>query len=147
MNQVVSQGYTPIELTFGHYSKSHSSYKRIKPLAVTHNILNKLDWIPLVGIISGIARSIITGSLALIGRKQFFGLYQKTDDMKAFRKWLKFEAIRGAISTIGLGFLFIVPDVLFQMNENQPKFQLKEYYSELKTKQQAQKQNNAEELE
>lgn len=119
MNVNPTNIYTPTQLTFGHYDKKHLFYERFRPLAITHNILNKIDWLPVICTISGIFRMIITSGLALFGRNKNVGLYDQTEETKTIRQWLKLEAIRGLVSFVGLGFLFIVPDLIFSLNQNE----------------------------
>jgi len=117
MSVSLFQNNSPIELTFGHFPESHPFRKadETRKLATTHNILNTLDWIPVIGIISGIARCILTGFIAAKYKKE---LSMNVPESKLVKNWLVTEAIRGVVSTLGLGFLFMVPDILFNMHRN-----------------------------
>ncbi len=109
--------HSPVELTFGHFSSSHEFRKvhHTRKFAIAHNVLNTLDWLPLIGIISGLARCIITGVLS-VKYKQMMNGEVSEFEIKQIKKWLGAEAIRGAVSTLGLGFLMIVPDILFDLH-------------------------------
>lgn len=105
---------SPAELTFGFYTDSHpflrNSKSDILPLAIIHNVLNVVDWIPLIGIISGIFRCIITGVLAKNNQDI---LTLNREETAAAKKWLITEGVRGVVSALSLGFIFCIPDLLF----------------------------------
>lgn len=107
---------TPCELTFGNKEHPFQNIRETQLLAKAHNIINTMDWIPLVGVISGIARCLLIGTLSLIHKDK---LNRDIEAAKNTKTWFKIEMARGAVSTLGLGFLFMVPDIIFNMNRSQ----------------------------
>lgn len=101
-------GYTQVEMTFSLYPANHPAHKEMNTGAIVHNVLNVADWIPLLGVISGIFRLTIAILIYALG--------QKEEAPASMLTWAFYEGVRGTISTLGLGLLFIVPDILFTIH-------------------------------
>lgn len=103
----------PTELTFGLYFGDHPMMKdsQYRSLGMLHNFGNVCDWFLLTSVISGLARGIFLAFLAV----NYFSDGGKKD--RSFEVWLFMESVRSVVSFLGGGFLWIVPDILFAINE------------------------------
>lgn len=72
------------------------------------NVLNGLSWLPVVGIISGIARLVFT--------YQESKKFEYVDPKSPFKRFLNVNYIRGALEVLSLGFIvFPILDIVFSI--------------------------------
>lgn len=93
---------TRVGSVFGFYPLSKENPKS----DFIRNVAIVADWFPLAGIISGLARIIITLTIAFavaVG-----GIWDAQ-----FRNWVLVELGRGAVAIAGMGLIFLaIPDIL-----------------------------------
>ncbi len=80
--------------------------KKAKAKAMIHNVMNVIDWIPTVSLITGIARTIF----AAIQLREECARFSPSKGIKAI--WSA-EIFRGVVATIGLGILFLPFDLYY----------------------------------
>jgi len=83
--------------------------KKAKPEAMIHNVMNVIDWIPTVSLITGIARTIFS---AIQLRKEC----ARFSPIKSIKAVWSAELFRGVVATIGLGILFLPFDLYYTKN-------------------------------
>ena len=91
------------------------------------NVLNVLGWFPGLGTPIGIIRITSTIYMIVTDEKSHKGSHQR---------YYFVSIVRGVLEILGLGFLFVIPDIIFSFRSRKKKFnkKLKKKIKKLKKK-------------